>query len=349
MATGGHRRRCAPGARLARGAIAVVGVAGLGAGGAWMWGELQLGDPARPALAERAVVAPTTTTTSEPRCRAALTPDSPLRLWIGGDSLAGSLGPSLGEQTAATGIVLPTFDSRVSSGLASPSFFDWPEHATEEMARLNPEVVVFIIGANDYSVARAQPLDSSGQPAWRAQYAQLVEEMLGIFETQDRAVYWVGAPVMQDRRKEAGVQQVNAVAREVVARHPSATYVDSHDQFSTPDGRYTATLPGPGGTSIRTRASDGIHFTAEGGDLLAVQVFAQLDARCSLVRQAVTDRPQPVLRTKGSSQVPGTHRDLPSTPPSAPAPSLVTTTSTVPDSTTTTSTNPTPPTPTPTP
>ena len=66
----------------------------------------------------------------------------------------GSLGPSLGELTAATGVVAPRFDSRVSTGLTSPSFFDWPEHATEEMAKRDPEAVVFIIGTND---ANAMP------------------------------------------------------------------------------------------------------------------------------------------------------------------------------------------------
>ncbi|MBV8952031.1 MAG: hypothetical protein JOZ99_14230, partial [Actinobacteria bacterium] len=72
----------------------------------------------------------------------ALTPDQPLRLWIAGDSLAGSLGPSLGDMTAATGVVQPVYDSRVSSALTTPSFFDWPKHAAGEVARLQPEAVV---------------------------------------------------------------------------------------------------------------------------------------------------------------------------------------------------------------
>src|SRR5262245_23759227 len=42
-------------------------------------------------------------------CRSPLTSDDPLRLWIGGDSLAGSLGPALGEAAADTGVVEPTF------------------------------------------------------------------------------------------------------------------------------------------------------------------------------------------------------------------------------------------------
>ena len=80
---------------------------------------------------------PTTTTlprATRPHHRA-LTTDDPLRLWIAGDSLAGSVGPSLGEQTAATGVVAPQYDSRVSSGLLNPSFFDWPKHAQEQLER----------------------------------------------------------------------------------------------------------------------------------------------------------------------------------------------------------------------
>ena len=89
--------------------------------------------------------------------RRALTPDDPLRLWIAGDSLAGSLGPSLGEITAKTGVVAPVYDSRVSSGLANPSFFNWPKHATTELARLRPEAVAFIIGTNDYVIVNGGP------------------------------------------------------------------------------------------------------------------------------------------------------------------------------------------------
>src|SRR5262245_38142032 len=61
-----------------------------------------LGGADRPSLA-RAVAKPETrgsasgaTTLPARPCRAPLTADDPLRLWIGGDSLAGSLGPSLG-------------------------------------------------------------------------------------------------------------------------------------------------------------------------------------------------------------------------------------------------------------
>ncbi|MCP6769106.1 hypothetical protein NL529_30095, partial [Klebsiella pneumoniae] len=77
--------------------LAVVLFAGL-----TLWGTdtVRVGGGPDPALA--AGNSPSTPTTTigavddEPKCRSPLTPTDPLRLWIGGDSLAGSLGPSLG-------------------------------------------------------------------------------------------------------------------------------------------------------------------------------------------------------------------------------------------------------------
>lgn len=339
---------------LAIGGSVAVTLVALGAGALFVSDSLRVHGRAQPALAERV---PATTATTVPAalrgCRSRLTPESPLRLWIGGDSLAGSLGPSLGEQAAATGIVQPVYDSRVSSGLSSPEFFDWPHHTADEMARLNPEVVVFIVGANDWATPRATPTDASGQPAWRAEYAQHVEEMLDTLEgpttrAQPRPVYWVGAPTLQERRKDAGAREVNAIAQAVVARHPSAAYIDAYQLFSSPAGTYTATLAGPNGKAVRVRTADGVHFTPEGGDLLGVAVYGPLDARCRLDAQAVPGQPKPVIQTKGSTQVPGTHRDttetttptltptVPRTTPSTASPS--TTSAPAPTSTTTATT-----------
>jgi hypothetical protein len=344
---------------LATGAIVAVALVALSAGALFLSDFLRVHGGARPALAERVQATTVPATAAERGCRSGLTPESPLRLWIGGDSLAGSLGPSLGEQTAATGVVQPVYDSRVSSGLSNPAFFDWPRHGSDEMARLDPEVVVFIVGANDWATPSSTPTDASGQPEWRAEYAQHVEEMLDTLEglatgAQPRPVYWVGAPTLQERHKDAGAREVNAIARAVVARHPSATYIDAYHLFSSPAGAYTETLAGPNGRTVHVRTADGVHFTPGGGDLLANAVYGPLDARCRLDAQAVLGRPKPVIQTKGSTQVPGTHRaatgtttptfpptfpptlppTLPPTPPPTPPPTAGSTTTASTDTTT---------------
>ena len=241
-------------------------------------------------------------------CRTPLTPVDPLRLWIGGDSLAGSLGPSLGQRTGGSGVVQPVFDSRVSSGLLSRDFVNWPRHGAEDMSLYNPEVTVFIVGAND---AKNLPEGATRDPKWREQYSALVEEMLTVIGGNGRAVYWVGAPVMSDATYSERVQGVNDVFREVAAKHSDVTYVDAYALFSAPDGTYASNLPVPGGKVARVRGADGIHLTPEGGDLLAETVFERLDPVCRITQQAVPGAVKATIEAPGSSSVPGSRRGAP--------------------------------------
>ena len=272
--------------------------------------SLRLGGGPKPGLAVAAKAKPhSTTTTTVASCRA-LTPTNPLRLWIGGDSLAGTLGQSLGKIAGDTGVVQPYFDSRVSSGLGNPSFFDWPKHATTEMARLSPETVVFIIGTNDWTfpTSSTTSTDASGQATWRADYAQRVEEMLTTLLGTNRKVIWVGAPILRDKDENDNVQLVNAIARSVVAQHRDAQYFDDYALFSDADGKYAASLPDDTGKLVQVRAGDGVHFTPAGGDRLARAIFKIIDTRCHVKAQAVPTEAKQAIETEGSQEVPGTRR-----------------------------------------
>jgi hypothetical protein len=236
----------------------------------------------------------TTTTTARHKCRTFSASD-PLELWVGGDSLAGSLGPALGTITGATGVVQPYFDSRVSSGLADPGFFDWPDHATTELARISPDIVVFIIGANDWTAV-------SGD-TWKADYARRVEEMVTILTASGRTAYWVGAPILKDEKMNAAVAQINAVAAEVVKRHSDAHFVDAYKLFSDPDGHFALNLPDETGKLVTMRAGDGVHLTTNGGDYLARAVFKLVDAQCGITAQKVDGAAKQTIESEGSTQV----------------------------------------------
>jgi hypothetical protein len=153
---------------------------------------------------------------------------------------------------------------------------------------------------------------TTAPPAWRTAYAIEVEQMLQILigppglDGRGRTVYWIGAPILKDPKMDAGAQQINGVAREIVARHPEATYVDAHQLFAGPDGKYTTSITGLNGKPVRVRAGDGVHLTPDGGDRLAGAVLSLLDARCHIETQAVAGAHQPVVQTKGSTQLPGT-------------------------------------------
>ena len=272
-----------------------------------------------------------------------LTPDDPLRLWIAGDSLAGSIGPSLGELTAKTGVVQPQYDSRVSSGLLNPDFYNWPKHAEEQLALLDPEVVVFIIGTNDANVWNDRLTAD-----YRARTEAMMHTLVG---AKHRQVFWVGAPVARAKTLETGVLAVDAIQRDAAANVAGVTYVDAHAIFDDENGDYQQSFPDENGTTRIMRAGDGVHFSVEGADFISRAIFDLIDTEWNLTAQTVPGATKPVLETKGSTQVPGTHRSVgasvsdgsPTSRPTSDT-STTTTSSTSPSSTTSSSTTTTSPT-----
>jgi hypothetical protein len=279
---------------------------------------VRLGGSDRPSLARVVDAAPSATSartsTTSPTipgrpCRAPLDDADPLRLWIGGDSLAGSLGPALGTIAGATGVVQPQFDSRVSSGLTNPTFFDWPEHAAQEMQRLDPEIAVFIVGANDFNApSNGAKSSDDEEPAWRVEYAALIEQMLSALDTGARTVVWIGSPAFKDEERDDAIRAIDDLAKEVLANHPQAAYVDAYSLFTDADGQYAAALPpldAPDADPVPVRAGDGVHFTSQGADRLAQAVFALVDAQCRVTAQAIPGVVKGTIQTEGSTLVVG--------------------------------------------
>ena len=295
-----HRRDERRRRRIRRVVAIVAGTAGFAAFVVVATDTGRFGGDDRPSLAatEQAVgtddTRPTSSTAAARQCRA-LSVDDPLRVWVGGDSLAGSLGPAFGTIAGATGVVQPYFDSRVSSGLSSPGFFDWPEHATAEMARIDPEVVVFIIGANDWTAV-------SGD-TWKADYAQAVDSMMKTLIGPGRTVYWVGSPTLKDEKMDAAVVEVNAVAQEVAKHHPKVHYVDAYKLYSGTDGKYAGDLPDETGEVVTMRAGDGVHLTMDGAGYLARNVYRLVDTQCGVTEQKVDGAVKPTIESEGSTQV----------------------------------------------
>jgi hypothetical protein len=307
-----HRNR----RRWRRVATIVAAVALLVGFGLVVTETVRIGGDERPSLAgtvavpgvSRSPSSSTSTTIPGRKCRAPLTEADPLRLWIGGDSLAGSLGPALGTIAGGTGVVQPQFDSRVSSGLANRGFFDWPDHATKEMARLNPEVAVFIIGANDFNTPMNESEGADGEPAWKAEYTGLVEEMLSSLDPGVRTVVWIGSPAFEDDRRDAAIKQLDDLARDVVAKHENVAFVDAYTLFTDADGEYAASLPpldDPDAEAVPVRAGDGVHLTTQGADRLARVVYGILDAQCGTTAQALDGVVKGTIQTEGSTLVVG--------------------------------------------
>ncbi|HEY6379127.1 MAG TPA: DUF459 domain-containing protein, partial [Candidatus Dormibacteraeota bacterium] len=198
----------------------------------------------------------------------------PLRVWVGGDSVAGFFGFGLDDLAAATGTVAAHSHYQISTGLSRPDYYDWPAHLEADMRAYNPEVVILLVGANDdQPLAVGNQVDDFGSAGWKAEYARRVGAVMDQILAEHRMVVWVGQPVMRAADFDAHMQLENAIYRSEAARRPGVVFFDSRPVLSDGGGGYRPYLPdGSGGVSLM-RAGDGIHLTPAGGRRLARAVL----------------------------------------------------------------------------
>jgi hypothetical protein len=127
--------------------------------------------------------------------------------------------------------------------------------------------------------------------------------MLSKLEGPNRTIIWVGPPPFGNERDNEGVQQVSELAKEVLAHHPDAVFVDDYSLFLDANGKYTDKLPDDKGVVTTMRTGDGVHFTMDGAKKLARAVYALVDAQCHVTQQAVPGVTKAPIQTPGSTQI----------------------------------------------
>jgi hypothetical protein len=137
--------------------------------------------------------------------------------------------------------------NRGSSAVLGVPFNDWPSYMAQELTAFDPQVVVFMIGANDAGYAAANP----------ARYRELVGAFMDLLE--GRVMFWVGQPAITRGDLAPAIPGLNAIYREEAAKRPWVTFVDA--------------------SWLVPSAGDGVHLSAGDGRQLAEAVVAALDAR----------------------------------------------------------------------
>lgn len=213
-----------------------------------------------PNLAYDGTPEPTPTPTPTPRPRGV--DPAGLRAWSDGDSTSYFMTVALFQLLGQRGgVPVRGADYKISSGLANPGFFNWPAYLESEMAAYDPEIVVFMVGAND-----AGSIDS--YEAYSARVGAVMDQLY----REGRRVYWVGQPNYDPALRadlQANVQVVNEIFRAQAALRSWVTYVDTWSATSDADGNFTYSAPDEDGVPQLIRAGDGVHFTPAGGRLLA--------------------------------------------------------------------------------
>lgn len=228
-----------------------------------------------PALGTPTIAAPTRPVVRTP------TPADPLKLWVGGDSITGAFGPQLQKVVVGTELFTAVSDSKPSSGLTRPDYFDWPKHLYEDVVKKqDPDVMVIMFGAND---SQAMPIRGNQgyarfSPEWMAEYRTRVGDTMDLLQSRDndRLVVWMGAPIMGPFAGVEGMDKLNHIYWSEAQSRPWIVYFDTASYLSNPDGSYAASLPNAAGETQLLRASDNIHLNSAGADRVAWAVLSRM-------------------------------------------------------------------------
>jgi len=218
---------------------------------------------------------PTTPTTAV----SALHPSAanPLRVLIVGDSLGIDLGGPLQNDLANTGVVTATLDAHESTGLTRPDYFNWPAELQSDLAKVTPQVVVIMIGANDPQDFPGPPDVPYTSPQWNPMYTARVAAFMQLAGSGGAKVIWVGMPPMQNADLSAKMDDLNTIVQQQAAlAKPPVNYLSTWALLGNPPGTYTAFITNASGEVVNVRAPDGTHMTAAGGEVVSQQVLAYL-------------------------------------------------------------------------
>lgn len=233
----------------------------------------------------KATPVPNPTPTPDPRPRLRTpTAAEPLRVWMGGDSMAKVLGEALLRQASETGLVTVTPDPQLSSGLTRPDFFDWPGHFDQLVRSGDYEVFVVMFGANDSQGIKTRDgeIFQPGEPGWSAEYRRRVAGVMDLLGGGNRLVLWVGQPIMRSAEFSQRMAELNVIYREEAAKRPWVQFIDLWPLFQSPSGGYAAYLADDDGEVKEMRHPDGVHFVRAGGERAARAIMAVIRAEAGI-------------------------------------------------------------------
>ncbi len=220
----------------------------------------------------------TTSTTLPPPTP--VTPEDPLRVWIGGDSLSGEYGKVLSRRLNDTGVMTTNRSGEVivSSGLARPDFFDWPGYAAAATDDFGADVVVLTFGLNDDQNMTLPDGSSAafGTPEWDEEYRRRVGGLMDQQIAQGRTVVWVGIPPVRDGGRSERYAHINALYEEQANLRPEVVFVDTWDVVTSEEGKYADIIGDGAGGSVRVRTPDGVHLETGGAAFVTDETMKQL-------------------------------------------------------------------------
>jgi hypothetical protein len=211
----------------------------------------------------------------------ALTPSTEHVLLVG-DSVMRQTGPALSD---ALGDGYTVHNEGVNgSGLLTPTIFDWPDHVSEELARVEPDIVVILFIGNYtderselWHTASGDVVPDTADPAFAHEWGLQMDGLMAQIAPTGTPVVLVLPPPMPDAELQAVADALRAEYERVARDWPQVRLVDGEEALGGPNGEWVPSLPvTPGGPPRTVRVADGVHLAPAGERLMAHEIAAAI-------------------------------------------------------------------------
>jgi hypothetical protein len=208
---------------------------------------------------------------------------APLHIAFVGDSLAdglwGALFRRLGKDKCLEERVKLIRKARNGTGLTRLDQFNWVEEIGKVVDEFHPDLTVGSFGINDRQgiVEKDRRSVAYPSPEYDTRYQSLVVDSIRAALAQGGSMMIIGLPIMLEDDANTDALAKNKLFEAAVKDVGSdkVTYVQPWTSGATPEV-YKPYLPNARGTMTMVRASDGIHFTRIGYDMVMEAIYPSI-------------------------------------------------------------------------
>jgi hypothetical protein len=239
------------------------------------------GTSADEAEPDNSITEPVDTEPAEPANTGPPSASNKAKVYIVGDSDAGTFGPYLQQLVDGTAIAETELNYKVSSGLARPDFYNWPAELAAALPDADPDIVVATFGGNDsqgLSAFQDELQFVVGDPVaneaeWSTEYTKRAGDVMDLLLEGGRTVIWVGIPNDDNPDVTAKLAIQDRAAKAAAEARPDVIFVDTWARFSGRDGNWAEFVIDPrDGVGKDVRADDGFHLNTNGAEILALDI-----------------------------------------------------------------------------
>ncbi|NRN28932.1 DUF459 domain-containing protein [Photorhabdus heterorhabditis] len=201
------------------------------------------------------------------------------KVLFAGDSMMQGIAPHLKRRLFQDYGISSINLSKQSTGLAYPSFFNWPATINKTLeANHDIKLVVIFLGPND-------PWDMPPQYGriylkfastdWENLYRQRINTILTEARHHNADVIWVGPPNMRQKKLSTSMEYLRSLYQSEVAR-AGEIYVSVNDIFKYHADDYSDYI-GDNSNKIKLRSGDGIHFSLKGQQTISDNIISLIE------------------------------------------------------------------------